>query len=165
MRIAVIFLVLAAASLVAQKSVPGDPWPSKALMEPADLAALIEAHNKPLPSILYVGFPNLYRGAHIRGAVLDGPASKPEGLDELRQVTKNMPSDHAIVIYCGCCPFDKCPNIRPAYQYLKDKKFTNVRVLNIPTNLHTDWVSKGYLISRGPFPVAAADAPKAKPPQ
>ena len=128
-------------------------------MEPADLQAVLTG-NQPQPTILYVGFPNLYRGAHIRGAILDGPASKPSGIEELRKVTANIPRDHAIVIYCGCCPFEKCPNVRPAYRFLKKKGFKNVRVVKMPENMHTDWVAKGYPISRGPFPVAAADAPK-----
>ena len=128
-------------------------------MQPAELAAIIDAH-KVQPSILYVGFPNLYKGAHIRGAVLDGPASKASGLEQLRQVTDKMPRDHAIVIYCGCCPFDVCPNVRPAYRFLKDQGFTNVRVVKMPTNMHTDWVEKGYPISKGPYPVAAPYTPK-----
>jgi hypothetical protein len=48
------------------------------------------------------------------------------------------------VIYCGCCPMLKCPNIRPAYSTLKELGFTHIRVLSLPTNLHTDWVSKDY---------------------
>ncbi len=38
----------------------------------------------------------------------------------------------------------KCPNIRPAYRTLREMGFTHVRVLNIPTNMHEDWFSKGY---------------------
>ncbi|MFL6463384.1 MAG: hypothetical protein ACJ73N_03115, partial [Bryobacteraceae bacterium] len=64
---------------------------------------------------------------------------------------------HPIVIYCGCCPFDKCPNIHPAYNTLKDLGFTDVKVVVNKTNLHTDWVSKGYPTTKGPMPVAAAD--------
>jgi hypothetical protein len=39
---------------------------------------------------------------------------------------------------------EKCPNIRPAYRALKELGFTRVRVLNIPTNMHTDWYTKNY---------------------
>ena len=125
--------------------------------EPEQIARLLSSANRPQPSIIYVGFPALYNGAHITGAILAGPASKPSGIDQLRQVVKDMPRNHPIVIYCGCCPFDKCPNIRPAYSALQDLGFSNIKVVVIPTNLHTDWVSKGYPTTKGPMPVAAAD--------
>jgi thiosulfate/3-mercaptopyruvate sulfurtransferase len=126
-------------------------------VEPEELARLLSASNRPRPSVIYVGFPSLYKGAHITGAILAGPASKPDGIDELKQVVRNMPRGHPIVIYCGCCPFDKCPNIHPAYNTLQDLGFTDVKVVVIKTNLHTDWVSKGYPTTKGPMPVAAAD--------
>jgi hypothetical protein len=34
-----------------------------------------------------------------------------------------------VVIYCGCCPLDKCPNVRPAFTLLKTMGFTNLHVL------------------------------------
>jgi thiosulfate/3-mercaptopyruvate sulfurtransferase len=126
-------------------------------IKPEEAARLLAARNQPQPSVIYVGFPSLYTGAHVTGAILAGPASKPGGMDQLRQVVKDMPRNHPIVIYCGCCPFDKCPNIRPAYTTLQEMGFTNVKVVVIPTNLHTDWVSKGYPTTKGPMPVAAAD--------
>jgi len=126
-------------------------------VQPEETARLLSAGNRPRPFVIYVGFPSLYNGAHITGAILAGPASKPDGIDQLRQVVKDMPRNHAIVIYCGCCPFDKCPNIRPAYSTLKDLGFSDIKVVVIPTNLHTDWVSKGYPTTKGPMPVAAAD--------
>jgi rhodanese-related sulfurtransferase len=128
-------------------------------VEPEQIARLLAARDRPQPSIIYVGFPSLYTGAHITGAILAGPASKPSGIDQLRQVVKDMPHNHPIVIYCGCCPFDKCPNIHPAYSKLQELGFTNVKVVVITTNLHTDWVSKGYPTTKGPMPVAA-DAKK-----
>jgi hypothetical protein len=55
-----------------------------------------------------------------------------------------MRKDADIVLYCGCCPMEHCPNIRPAYQALKESGFTRVRVLRIPTNMAADWYGKGY---------------------
>lgn len=133
---------------------------SNSLIQPDEAARIISAANQPRPSIIYVGFPSLYNGAHITGAVLAGPASKPDGLDQLKQVVRTMPHNHAIVIYCGCCPFDRCPNIRPAYDTLQQLGFTNVKVVMMPTNMHTDWVAKGYPTTKGPMPVAAADVKK-----
>jgi thiosulfate/3-mercaptopyruvate sulfurtransferase len=39
---------------------------------------------------------------------------------------------------------EKCPNIRPAFSALKSAGFQNVRVLELRTNLRTDWTAKGY---------------------
>jgi thiosulfate/3-mercaptopyruvate sulfurtransferase len=112
------------------------------MLAPAALAQQIERGSA--PPVLFVGFPILYKGAHIPKAIFAGPCSKQEGLDLLKVSVKNMPPDSEIVIYCGCCPFVHCPNVRPAYSALKDMGFTNVKILQLDTNLHTDWVQKGY---------------------
>jgi thiosulfate/3-mercaptopyruvate sulfurtransferase len=52
--------------------------------------------------------------------------------------------DKEVIIYCGCCPFRRCPNIRPAFELLKKMKFTNLKLLNLPTGLNEDWIHKGY---------------------
>jgi hypothetical protein len=38
----------------------------------------------------------------------------------------------------------KCPNVRPAYSTLKESGYTNVSVLDLPVNFHSDWEEKGY---------------------
>lgn len=111
-------------------------------MEPVELAKLLNDANA--PKIFSVAFPVLYRQRHIAHAILAGPTSKPEGIALLEQGVAALAKDQPIVIYCGCCPMPKCPNIRPAWQRLKELGFTKVRVLDIPANLHTNWVSKGY---------------------
>jgi hypothetical protein len=75
---------------------------------------------------------------------LAGPGNKPEGLQELRALVAGLPKNADLVLYCGCCPMDRCPNIRPAYQTLKDLGFTRIRIVSMPVNFHTDWFSKGY---------------------
>ena len=126
-----------------------DPWPASALVEPQQFAKAISTSTSDRPVVIYVGFPALYSGAHIRNSILAGPGSKPEALDQLRQVVKLLPRTKQIAIYCGCCPFDHCPNIRPAYTYLRNMGFQNITVVHIPTNLHTDWVAKGYPTTKG----------------
>jgi hypothetical protein len=91
--------------------------------------------------------PPLYRGKHILGAVFAGPTSKTEGIADLRAAVRTLPKEAAIVIYRGCCPMTACPNIRPAYSALKALGFNNLRVLDLPTNFHTDWAIKGYPVS------------------
>ena len=132
-----------------QTGKPDETLPSDALMKPEELASLLSKSNRPRPTLIFVGFHSLFVGAHIQGAIFAGPDSKPEGIDQLKAVVRNIPRAHPVVVYCGCCPFDKCPNVRPAYKALKELGFEHVSVLHIPTNLHTDWVEKGYPTTKG----------------
>ena len=120
-----------------------NPWPESAILEPADLARTLRSPEKK-PAVICVAFPVLYRSKHIAGAVFAGPGNKPEGLDELKKAVAGRAKDSDLVLYCGCCPMTKCPNIRPAYRLLKEMGFTRVRVLSVPTNMAADWYDKGY---------------------
>jgi len=119
-----------------------DPWPKSALLETASLAKEIQSPKPPV--VLCVAFPVLYRSRHILHAIDAGPGYKPEGIEALKKSAARLSKDADVIIYCGCCPMAKCPNIRPAYRTLKELGFTHVRVLNIPTNMHTDWFNKDY---------------------
>ena len=75
--------------------------------------------------------------------------NKFESLDFLntlpnKEQLKKLPKNKRVVIYCGCCPFEHCPNVRPAIQLLKQMKFTNYRLLDLPKNIKIDWIDKGY---------------------
>jgi hypothetical protein len=94
--------------------------------------------------VLCVAFGALYRGKHILHAIDAGTGSKPEGIEALKRAVANVAKDADLVVYCGCCPMAKCPNVRPAYRTLKEMGYTRVRVLNIPTNMHADWYTKNY---------------------
>jgi thiosulfate/3-mercaptopyruvate sulfurtransferase len=124
-----------------------DPWKDSDLIQPQALAARISG-STPKPKILYVGFPILYRSTHILGAGLAGPASKPEGLELLKQTAAKIPRDQELVIYCGCCPWDRCPNVRPAFSLLREMGFKHLKLVTIPTNMSVDWITKGYPIER-----------------
>ena len=136
----VLWLTLAATLCLSQDA--ADPWPRPDLVEPATVAREIQSAKSPV--ILCVAFPVLYRGKHILHAIDAGPGSKPAGIDLLKKAAARLSKDADIVIYCGCCPMVQCPNIRPGYRTLKEMGFTHVRVLNIPTNMHTDWFTKDY---------------------
>jgi thiosulfate/3-mercaptopyruvate sulfurtransferase len=60
-----------------------------------------------------------------------------------------MPRTNLIVLYCGCCPWDHCPNVKPADDTLHAMGFTNVKVLYISNNFGTNWVDKGYPVAKG----------------
>jgi len=113
------------------------------LLEPGDLAAEL-ARSGSRPVIFQVGPNVLYRSKHIPGSTFAGPGSKPEGLDLLKTAVEKLPRDRDLVIYCGCCPWDRCPNIQPALELLRKMGFTHVRALHIPTNFKTDWIDHGY---------------------
>lgn len=115
-----------------------DNWTAKQLMEPAQLAADINA-KKPLPVIINVG-----PAPTIPGSIDVGMNRDKEGQDKLKKQLQGVPKDKKIVIYCGCCPFEHCPNVRPAIDILKEMKFTNYYLLNLPHNIKTDWIDKGY---------------------
>jgi thiosulfate/3-mercaptopyruvate sulfurtransferase len=119
-----------------------DPWPRAELLAPAALAQEINSAKPPI--VIAVAFPVLYRSKHILHAIDGGAGSKPEGIETLKKAVANLPKDSDIVIYCGCCPMVKCPNVRPAYRTLKELGYKHVRVLDIPTNMHTDWYTKNY---------------------
>lgn len=125
-----------------------DPWNAKDLMQPKDLAAQMKDHRHPDVLVVFVGFPVLYRNAHVPGAILAGPCSKPDGLEALKRAVQHIPRTRVIEIYCGCCPFVKCPNVRPAFRALRQMGFSNVKVVVMDTNFHTDWAEKGYPVQR-----------------
>ena len=124
------------------------PWTTAQIEQPASLAARMKEKNTG-PVIVQVGFETLYRSNHIAKSEYAGPASTPQGLETLRKKLSGIPRDADLVLYCGCCPFDKCPNVKPAFTLAKDMGFTKVKVLMIEKNLNDDWVSKGYP-SEGP---------------
>jgi hypothetical protein len=133
-------LLLLAVITLAQEG--ANPWTKSDLIEPATLA--MELRGAKSPMVISVAFPVLYRSRHILGALDAGAASKPEGVEALKKLVSAAPKDADIVIYCGCCPMDRCPNVRPAYRALKQMGYSRIRVLNIPTNMSTDWYSKNY---------------------
>ncbi|KFF21936.1 rhodanese-like domain-containing protein [Chryseobacterium sp. JM1] len=116
-----------------------DPWNESQLMDPALLAARITENKVKDIVIISVG-PE----AIIKGSVDIGPTHEPENLEKLRNYLKNIPKGKEVVIYCGCCPFVKCPNIRPAFKLLQEMGFKNAKLLNLPKNIKVDWLDKDY---------------------
>lgn len=126
------------------------PFAPGSLVEPDQLAATL-SQSKERPPVVCVGVKILYEGAHVPGALYLGPARTVEGLDTLRKWAENLPRNKMVVIYCGCCPWDKCPNIRPAYSALQGMGFTNIKVLHISQSFAKDWVEKGFPADKTPL--------------
>src|SRR5690349_11747595 len=86
-----------------------DPWAKSELMEPAVFAKQLQSGKT--PTIISVAFPVLYRNRHIVHAIDAGPGNKPEGIELLKKTVAPLAKDADIVLYCGCCPMVKCPNM------------------------------------------------------
>jgi thiosulfate/3-mercaptopyruvate sulfurtransferase len=127
-----------------------NPWTPADAIEPGVLAdELAHEGGSAHATILYVGFTPLFEGAHISGAVFHGTASSAQGLADLKKWAAAQPHNTSLFIYCGCCPFGYCPNIRPAFVALHSMGFTHLRVLVMPNSFATDWVDKGYPVEKG----------------
>src|ERR1700692_2360201 len=97
---------------------PAASIPASSLIQSADLAATLKSSTAPKPLILQVGFRTMYVQAHISGADYAGPANEDKGLRRLRDRVAALPKDAAIVLYCGCCPWNHCPNVGEAFAAL-----------------------------------------------
>ena len=116
-----------------------DPWTASQLMAPATLANLIKNGKTTKPVIFNIGVVE-----NIKGARNMGGASEKENLQRFKKALSSIPKTSTVVIYCGCCPFDRCPNIRPAFAALQAAGFKNGKLLDLPINIKTDWINKGY---------------------
>lgn len=117
----------------------GEPWKKEQLIEPAELAAIINNPNAKKPLIYSVG-----PGAEIKGSIEMGVAQEKENLDKLKVALSKLDKNTEIVLLCGCCPFEHCPNIRPSFDLLNEMNFKNHKLLNLAHNLKVDWIDKGY---------------------
>ncbi len=117
--------------------------PAAQQIQPEELKKLLSA-GAGAPLVIQVGSRVFYQEAHIPGAKFAGPGSQPAGIKALETTVAAVPKDKFIVLYCGCCPWDRCPNVGPAFARLHDLGYTNVKVLYLEHNFGDDWVRKGY---------------------
>jgi len=132
----ILLLTAILASAAARQS---EPWTPGQLMEPADLAARLLKPSATEPLVICVGPSGL-----IKGSVETGPAHEQKNIDSLRTLLAKQDRNKEIVIYCGCCPFEHCPNIRPAFTLLNNMHFTHARLLDLSHNIKVDWIDHGY---------------------
>ncbi len=116
-----------------------DPWTQQQLLAPAELAKVLNNPKSPKPIIFSIGMQ-----AVIKGSIDIGPVMMPQNLNLLKEKLNKLPKDAQIVVYCGCCPFASCPNVRPAMALLKNMHFTNYKLLNLSQNIKVDWIDKDY---------------------
>lgn len=143
---AIIAVAWLGAPVAAGTAKKANPWPPAAQISAQALARELEAGKK--PTVVCVGFPILYEAAHIPGARIEGPGREAAGLERLEKWAHSVPRDTPVIIYCGCCPFIECPNIRPAYEALRHAGLTHIQVLYLEHSFARDWVNKGYPTER-----------------
>jgi thiosulfate/3-mercaptopyruvate sulfurtransferase len=142
---------VARAALAASADAPADPWTPEQKVQPAALAKeLAESKSADRPTIVCVAPHAMYIGGHINGALYHGPGGSADGIADLKKWAESEKRSTSIVTYCGCCPMERCPNLRPAFVALRDMGFTHLRALVIPTNFYTDWVQPGYPYEKPP---------------
>ncbi len=129
-----------------------DPWQPGDIIKPEELAGDLASPGAGKPVILQVGVQVLYRNGHIPGSKYAGPGWSPAGIQKLLAEVTRLPRTTAIVLYCGCCPWGDCPNVRPSLEALQKLGFKNAKVLYLPTNFQQDWARKGYPTATGDTP-------------
>jgi hypothetical protein len=117
-------------------------WTEKQLIEPSELANII-TNKKDSIVIVSVGPFNT-----IPNAINIGMVSEKGGLEKFKTQLNAIDRNKTIVIYCGCCPYEHCPNVRPALDALKQMNFTNYYLLDLPNNIKINWIDKGYPVTK-----------------
>lgn len=148
-------LILSAIPAATAQFSPGAP-PSSALsvpesqsIQPEELVRILKSNQKEKPVILQVGSRVMFSQAHIPGSEYAGPGSQASGIQSLEDTVSALPKNRHIILYCGCCPWNRCPNVGPAYKRLHDLGFTHVQVIYLANNFGDDWVNKGYPAVKG----------------
>jgi len=134
-RITLVLVALAFQKVNAQNPVN---WTADQLMKPSELAATLN-EGKEIPVIFSIG-----PGALIPHSKNIGMIRDEENMKKFKAELAGLSKDVKIVVYCGCCPYEHCPNVRPAVQVLKDMKFTNFKLLDLPHNIKMDWINQGF---------------------
>ncbi len=116
-------------------------WKKEQMMPTKELADKINSNLNPKekPLILNVGPMDL-----IKSSIEVGRATSVTGIEKIKSTVAWENKSRTIVVYCGCCSYASCPNIRPAYDALINAGFKNAKVLELPVGIREDWVAKGF---------------------
>lgn len=115
-----------------------EPWKKEQLMPTKDLADRINS-KKDVPVVLNIGPME-----NIKNAIAIGSMNSIFAKDKIQSALANFDKNKEVVVYCGCCSYGSCPNIRPAYEKVQELGYKKVKVLEIPEGIKPDWVAKGY---------------------
>lgn len=125
-----------------------DPWSAERLIKPEKLKDVLSSRQKGKIAIIHTGPPVLFKAGHIPGAIPVGQTSDSSGAMKLKEELRKIAKDKRIILYCGCCPWKNCPNVRPAYTIAQDMGYRNVEVLDLPNNFKLDWTKRGFPVEK-----------------
>ncbi len=125
-----------------------DSVPAGRLISPKALNDILASAGKEKPVVLYVGPPLFFPIGHIPGAIEAGQTGDPSGMASFRKTLGKIGKKKSVVLYCGCCPWSDCPNIRPALKAARSMGYSKAVALDLPKNFKTDWAGKGYAVEK-----------------
>jgi hypothetical protein len=137
MKNLIAFLIITTSSLTCFSQTP--LWTKEQLMPTKELAEKIKTNAKDKPLILNVGPMD-----RIKTAIDVGRATSVTGIEKIKSSVAMENKNKVVVVYCGCCSYASCPNIKPAYDALISIGFKNAKVLELPVGIKEDWVANGY---------------------
>lgn len=108
-------------------------------MSTTELSTKLKTNAKDKPLVFNVGPMQ-----NIKTAVAVGAATNITFASKMKETLAMENKTKAIVVYCGCCSYSTCPNIKPAYDALVEMGYKNTKVLELPVGLNPDWISKGF---------------------
>lgn len=132
-------LTLAFFITVSLGSAQQNNWKKEQLMPTAEMAEKIKTNAKDKPLLFNVGPME-----NIKGAVFVGRGTSVSSIDKMKGTLSMENKNRTVVVYCGCCSYASCPNIKPAFDALIALGFKNAKVLDLPEGIKPDWVAKGY---------------------
>lgn len=115
---------------------------------PAELASRMSDVESGRVAVLYVGPEALFGRGHVPGARRLPPVETKEGERALAAALAALGQDVTAVVYCGCCPYRSCPNVRPASKILRESGRSKALVLDLPTSFKADWIDKGLPVQK-----------------
>jgi len=137
-------ILVATMSFVVFKSVP---WTEQQIIQPETLVKILNDPKAAKPTIINTGTMR-----NIKTAVNYGPVSDSKGMAQFKDEVAKLNKEKEIIIYCGCCKMENCPNVEPAFTHLTNSGFKKVKLLYLKDDLVFDWVNKGYpMDAKQPF--------------
>lgn len=124
---------------VAIASAQQTAWKKEQLMLTSEMAEKIKTNAKDKPLLFNVGPME-----NIKGAVFVGRGTSVSSIDKMKGTLSMENKNRVVVVYCGCCSYASCPNIKPAFDALVSLGFKNAKVLDLQEGIKPDWVAKGY---------------------
>lgn len=122
-------------------------------VECSELNLMLQGKQKPL--VIFCGDlrkgkdDSTYGFKKIPGSLVIGSVDQDSWKANLKNALITTKSDKAynreVVVYCGCCSSDNCPNVEPVILELQKLGFKKVKGLYFPQGYLPDWHAKKYL--------------------